>query len=127
MELILGTVGGIIFALGMCMCLIPEWDIFWISVFTTIIGLVTLLCIIPVYRKSHPKRIKEEKVVDLGLVLPWIVGVIGSLFMGFGMSRIMVGTPSNVDIVVGLITGIVGLLICVLNYPIYAYLRSNRK
>ena len=25
LEIILGTVGGLVFALGMCMCLLPEW------------------------------------------------------------------------------------------------------
>lgn len=28
LEIILGTVGGLVFAIGMCMCLIPEWDLF---------------------------------------------------------------------------------------------------
>ena len=45
--------------------------------------------------------------------------------MGFGMSRIMHGTPSQTDIVVGMICGIIGLLICVFNYPVYSYL--NKK
>ena len=45
--------------------------------------------------------------------------------MGFGMSRIMTGTPSQTDIVIGMICGIAGLLICVLNYPVYAYLNKN--
>ena len=27
LEIILGTVGGFVFAIGMCMCLIPEWDL----------------------------------------------------------------------------------------------------
>lgn len=26
LEIILGTIGGLIFAIGMCMCLIPEWN-----------------------------------------------------------------------------------------------------
>lgn len=45
--------------------------------------------------------------------------------MGFGMSKIMVGEASTSDMIVGLITGIVGLIVCVLNYPIYAYKRSK--
>lgn len=44
-----------------------------------------------------------------------------------GMSRIMEGTPSTSDMVVGLITGVLGLLICVLNYPVYAYIKSNKE
>lgn len=47
--------------------------------------------------------------------------------MGFGMSRIMHGTPSQTDIVVGMICGIIGLLICVFNYPVYSYLNKYDK
>ena len=34
---------------------------------------------------------------------------------------------STADMVVGLITGVVGLVICVLNYPVYAYIKSNKE
>lgn len=124
LEIILGTVGGLIFAIGMCMGLIPEWDMLGEGIIVGIIGFVILLCIIPVHRKSHPK--KEKKVTDWGLVLTWIIGIVGSLIMGFGMSKIMVGSPEKIDIIIGMITGIVGLLICVLNYPIYSYLKNSK-
>ena len=124
LEIILGTVGGLIFAIGMCMWLIPEWDLFVPGVITTAIGFVVLLCIIPIYRKDHPK--KERGPINWGLVGTFSVGIAGSLLMGFGMSRIMVGTPTKVDMIVGMITGIIGLLICVLNYPVYAYIRKDK-
>lgn len=38
----------------------------------------------------------------------------------------MVGTANTPDMIVGIITGIVVLIICVLNYPIYAYIKSNK-
>ena len=124
LEIILGTVGGLIFSIGMCMCLIPEWNLFTAGVITTAIGFVVLLCIIPIYRKDHPK--KPRGPINWGLVGTFTVGIAGSLLMGFGMSRIMVGTPSTADMIVGLITGVVGLLMCVLNYPIYAYIRRDK-
>ncbi len=123
LEIILGTVGGLIFALGMCMCLIPEWNMFTAGVILAIVGFIVLLCIIPVYRKSHPK--KEHKPIDKGLLATWIIGIVGSLVMGFGMSRVLVDGKSGLDIL-GMICGIIGLLICVLNYPIYSYLKSNK-
>ena len=126
LEIVLGTVGGLVFAIGMCMCLIPEWDLFTAGVITAIIGFIILLCIIPVYRKEHPKKVKNKK-TDWGLVLTFVVGIIGSLVMGFGMSKVMVGDPTRTDLLVGIITGIVGLLVCVLNYPVYAYLKSNKN
>lgn len=125
LEIIFGSIGGIVFAFGMCMCLIPEWDLFNVGVVTGIIGFVVLLCIIPIHRKANPRKIVKRK-TDWGLVLTWTVGVVGALIMGFGMSKVMVGTPEKMDIIIGMVTGVVGLLVCVLNYPIYSYLKSNK-
>ena len=126
LEIILGTVGGLIFAIGMCMGLISEWDMLKAGIVVGVIGLIILLCIVPVHRKSHPRKEKESKKTDWGLVLTWIIGIVGSLIMGFGMSKVMVGSPEKMDMIVGMITGVIGLLICVLNYPIYSYLKSNK-
>ena len=127
LEIILGTIGGLVFAIGMCMCLIPEWNMFKAGVITTIIGFIILLCIIPVYRKANPKKEKEHKPINWGIVLTWTIGVIGVLLMGFGMSKIMVGKADTADMIIGLITGVIGLIICVLNYPIYAYIKGNKE
>ena len=124
LEIILGTIGGLVFAIGMCMCLIPEWDLFKAGVVVTILGFIILLCIIPVYRKNHSK--KEHAPINWGIVITWVVGIVGALVMGFGMSKVMVGDPSKTDLIIGITTGIIGLLICVLNYPIYSYLKSNK-
>ena len=42
-NLILGTIGGLLFALGMCMCLLPEWNAFQPGVICTAIGAVILV------------------------------------------------------------------------------------
>lgn len=125
LEIILGTIGGLIFAIGMCMCLIPEWDLFKAGVVIAIVGFIILLCIIPVYRSNHPK--KEHAPINLGIVFAWVIGVIGALIMGFGMSKVMVGDPSQTDLLIGIGTGIVGLIICVLVYPIYSYIKGNKE
>lgn len=120
LEIILGTIGGLVFAIGMCMCLIPEWNLFKAGVVVSIVGFIILLGIIPVYRSSHPK--KEHAPVNWGIVATWVIGVVGALVMGFGMSQVM--TEGNM--IVGLIFGVIGLIVCVLNYPIYAYIKSNK-
>ena len=125
LEIILGTIGGLVFAIGMTMCLIPEWNLFKTGVVVAIIGFIVLLCIIPVYRSNHPK--KEHKKINWGIVFAWIIGVVGALIMGFGMSKVMVENPSQTDLLVGIVIGIVGLLICVLDYPIYSYLKGNKE
>lgn len=125
LEIILGTIGGLVFAIGMCMCLLPEWDLFTPGVVVSIIGFIILLCIIPVYRKDHPR--KEHGPINWGIVLTFIIGVVGSLIMGFGMSKVMVEGATESDMLVGIITGVVGLIICVLNYPIYSYIKNDKK
>ena len=126
LEIILGTIGGLIFAIGMCMCLIPEWNLLTSGIIVSIIGFIILLCIIPIYRKEHPKKVNNKK-SDWALVLTWLFGIVGSLIMGFGMSIIMVDSPEKIDMIIGMVTGVIGLLICVLNYPIYSYLKSNKQ
>lgn len=122
LEIILGTIGGLIFAIGMCMCLIPEWHSFYIGIFIGIVGFIILLCIVPVYKKYHPR--KERKKLNFGIINAWIIGILGALIMGYGMSRIMVEETTNIDMVVGMSMGIIGLITCVLVYPIYSYLKK---
>lgn len=125
LEIILGTIGGLIFAVGMCMCLIPEWDLFNVGVVVSILGFIVLLCIIPIYRNSHPKKVHDK--INWGIVFTWIIGVVGALVMGFGMSRVMVDNPEGTDMLIGIVVGVIGLLICVLNYPVYSYLKGNKN
>lgn len=123
LEIILGTIGGLSFALGMCMCLLPKWNLLKPGLVVGVIGILILLCIIPVYRKNHPK--KPHKPINLSIVLTIIIGIIGALILGFGMSKIMV----QGDMIIGMITGVIGLITCILNYPIYSYIsnKNNEK
>lgn len=83
------------------------------------------MCIIPVYRKSHPRKPHEP--INWGIVFAWVIGIVGALVMGFGMSKVMVGEATKSDMLIGIITGIVGLIICVLDYPIYSYIKGEKK
>lgn len=122
LEIILGTIGGLVFAIGMCMCLISEWDLLKVGIGVAVVGFIILLCIIPVYRSNHPK--KEHNPINWEIIFTWAIGIVGALIMGFGMSRVMIDNPSKTDLLIGIGTGVIGLLICVFNYPIYAYLKK---
>ncbi len=125
LEIVLGTIGGLVFAIGMCMVLIPEWDLLKAGCVVAAVGFIILLCIIPVYKKSHPKIVHRK--VNWGIVSAWMIGLLGALVMGFGMSKVMVGDPSKSDMLIGIITGVVGLMVCVLVYPIYAFIKNDKK
>lgn len=123
LEIILATVGGVLFALGMCMCLVVQWNAFAGGVVLAVIGLLVLLSIIAVHKKAHPAQ--THHALDKGLLLTWGIGLLGALVMGFGMSKVMVEPVAQSDLFIGLAAGVLGLLVCVLNYPIYAYRKKR--
>ena len=42
------------------------------------------------------------------------------------MSKTMVDESTQQEMIIGITTGIIGLVICVLDYPIYSYLKKNK-
>ena len=44
-TLVLGSIGGFLFAIGMCMCLLPEWNAFKLGIIFTATGGVILICL----------------------------------------------------------------------------------
>ena len=125
LEIILGTSGGLTFAIGMVLGLMKEWNTLIPGIIVGIIGFIILLCIIPVYRKAHPKK-ETQKNINKGLIVAIIIAIIGALIMGFGMSKVMVDSPNTNDMILGIVIGIIGLIICVLDFPIYTYLKQNK-
>ena len=107
--MILGTIGGILFALGMCMALIPEWDAFNQGVVMGVIGAVVLLIMVLVWRKMENKNPIKVSAKTFGIVL-W--GIIGALAFGVGMCLTMVWSHMLIGIVVGIV-GII-LLLCLI-------------
>ena len=121
-EIIIATIGGVLFSIGMCMCLLPEFGLFKSGVILAIIGIIILLTIIPIYLTG-----KGKKALSGGTILSLLIGLAGALALGFGMSRIMTGTPDIKDFTIGIISGIIGLMVCILNCPVYLYLKSKRN
>ena len=66
-AMILGTIGGILFALGMCMTLIPEWNASRPGVVMGVIGAVVLLVMVLVWRKMEKKRRLKYRARPSGL------------------------------------------------------------
>lgn len=108
-ALILGTIGGVFFALGMCMALLPEWGLGAQGVVCGIIGLTVLLAALLVWRRmEHKASIKFSGKTILAV----IVGAVGALLLGVGMCMVMVFERMVLGIVVGL-AGIVALLMLI--------------
>lgn len=106
-TLILSTVGGLIFALGMCMCLLPEWNAFTQGVIASAVGAVILLIMAVVRIKMSGKRIVVKlSGKTVGIIALSIVGV---LILGVGMCMTMVWDMMILGIAVGIV-GIIALL-----------------
>lgn len=102
-AMILGTIGGILFALGMCMALIPEWNAFNQGVVLGVIGAVVLLIMVLVWRKMENKSPVKLSGKMIGTVL---LGIVGALTFGIGMCLTMVWS----NMIIGIIVGIVGAI-----------------
>ncbi len=105
-ALVMGTISGMLFALGMCMALLPEWNAFTQGIIFGCVGLVLGLITLCVWRKMEKKA--PIKVSGKG-ILAIIVGIVSALLLGVGMCFCMVWGKMVVGIIVGLI-GIIGLL-----------------
>ena len=105
-AMVLGTVSGVLFALGMCMALIPEWNAFQPGIIFGCVGLLLGLVTLAVWRRMEHK---EPIHITGKAVLTALVGIAGALALGVGMCFSMVWGRMVVGIVIGLI-GIVVLL-----------------
>ena len=105
-ALVMGTVSGVLFSLGMCMALVEEWEMLKQGAILggagLALGLVTLL----VWRKMEhkaPIRVSGKAVAKI------VYAVIAALVLGVGLSLCLVKADYILGVVVGL-AGIVMLL-----------------
>ena len=108
-ALILGTIGMVFFALGMCMALIGEWGMFRQGVIAGVIGLVILLITLIVWRRMEGKEPIHLNGKTVGTI---ILSVFGALLFGIGMCLCMVFGKMVLGVVIGLV-GIIALLMLI--------------
>ena len=109
-AMILGTIGSIFFALGMCMALIPEWNALQPGVIMGVIGTVILLLMVFIWRKMENKDPIKFSKKTIGATL---IGVIGSLLLGVGMCLTMVWS----NMILGIVIGIMGIVLLLCLFP----------
>ena len=110
-SMILGTIGGILFALGMCMGLVEEWNARNEGIIMGVIGLVVLFIMVAVWRKMENKEPIKLSGKAIGATL---IGIVGALLLGVGMCLTMVWSGY---MVVGIIVGIVGIVVLLCLIP----------
>lgn len=108
-TLILSTIGGILFALGLCMALLPQWGVLKQGALIGLVGLAVLLAMVVVRRKMDGKPAFVFSARAIGITL---LGVAGAIVLGIGMCMTMIWEMLVPGIAVGLV-GIV-LLLCLI-------------
>lgn len=110
-TMIMGTIGGIFLAIGMCMCLLPEWNVFGPGVVMGGVGLVVLLATVIAWRKMVGKAPVQLNGKTIGIVL---LGIVGALLLGVGMCLTMVWNY----LVFGIVVGIAGIILLLALVPL---------
>ena len=105
-SIILGTIGTIFFALGMCMCLLPEWGMMDEGKISGGIGLVVLLATLFIWRRMEGKAPIKPSVKTIVVT---VLSVVGALLLGVGMSLCLVFS----QMLPGIVLGIFGLVILI--------------
>lgn len=105
-ALLLGTVSGVLFALGMCMALLPEWNAFWEGVIFGIIGLVLGAVTVLVWCRTENKKLPKLNGKNLFRILYAVVAV---LVLGAGMCLCLVWQ----QFVWGTLVGLLGIVMLI--------------
>ena len=110
-TLMMSVVGGILFALGMCMALLPEWNAMTQGVVTGAVGLVVLLVMLLVRRKMDGK----PAIVFSGkAIATTLFGIFSTVVFGVGMCMTMVWNM----MIPGIAVGIVGIILLLCLIPV---------
>ena len=105
-ALVMGTVSGVMFSLGMCMALVEQWAMLKQGVIVGGVGLLLALVTLLIWRKMEhkaPIRVSGKVVVRV------LLGVAAALTLGIGLSLCLVLENYILGTVIGLV-GIVLLL-----------------
>ena len=101
-TLVMSVIGGILFALGMCMVMV--WNMLVPGIIIGVIGAAVLVAMVIVRRKmdGKPAIVFNGKVIGATLL-----GIFGAVVLGVGMCMVMVWNM----MIPGVIVGIVGILL----------------
>lgn len=83
--------------------------------------------------KMEQLRRLDASVAKKGTMAALIIGIIGTLIMGTGMSLIMtefreiLGSYSNLAMPIGIVLGVTGMILIALAYPIYNRITQKER
>lgn len=109
-AMIFGTASGVMFALGMCMVLLPEWNAFKEGIFFGALGLVLGLVTLLVWCRMEGKKLPP---VNIKTLLRLLYGIAAVLILGIGLCMCLVWQ----NFVWGTIVGLIGIILLLAMIP----------
>lgn len=109
-ALVMGTVSGVLFALGMCMALLPEWNAFAAGIVFGSIGMVLSIITALVWCKMEHKKLPKLSGKNIFRI---VYGVVAALILGVGMCMCLVWQ----QIVWGTLVGLLGIVMLITLIP----------
>ncbi len=109
-ALMMGTVSGVLFALGMCMALLPEWNAFTQGVIFGSVGLILGVITLLVWCKMENKKLPKCSGKN---IFRAVYAVFSALVLGVGMCLCLVWQ----QIIWGTIVGLLGIILLIALIP----------
>ena len=109
-ALVFGTVSGVLFALGMCMALLPEWNAFTEGVIMGAAGIVLGATTALIWCKMENKKLPKMNGKNVFRILYAVVAV---LVLGTGMCMCLVWE----QIIGGTLIGLLGIIMLIALIP----------
>ncbi|MDC2815450.1 hypothetical protein PO181_00330 [Leuconostoc suionicum] len=109
-TMLIGTISGFFFAIGMCMALLPEWHARTPGIVFGVMGMVGSLVAFLIRRKMEGKPLWTW---NTRIVLISLFGLLGATIFGIGMVMSMVWNM----MIFGIIIGFVGIVMLVTLFP----------
>ena len=109
-ALIMGTVSGVLFALGMCMALLPEWNAFKEGIVFGAIGIVLGIVTALIWCKMENKKLPKMSGKNLFRV---VYAIVAALVLGTGMWMCLVWA----QIIWGTLVGLLGIIMLIALIP----------
>lgn len=116
-TLVLAVAGALMFGFGMCMALLPEWEMMKPGIVCGAAGLIVLLGDVIFWRRAEGKVPIRTSGRTLGVTA---LATAGALLFGAGMSLCMVYG----NMVFGAILGIAGIVVLLMLIPVIAGLKD---
>ena len=109
-ALVMGTISGVLFALGMCMALLPEWNAFAEGVVFGGIGIVLGIITTLIWCKMENKKLPKMSGKN---IFRTVYAVFSALVLGVGLCMCLVWQ----QIVWGTLVGLLGIILLIMLIP----------